>query len=167
MYYRIVFTLAVALMLGGFVCYDAEAQERYPMVNIAPSSDGLLWAAVASVDTWWDSVAEAPACPPQIFMYDDLEDNLARGDNSCKVYVTRAYLKDVKRVLRTGTRMERRGVLRELWDVMAHERGHNLGLSHAKDNGIMDVTRCLCIAPGAATAWAMSLTPKPIDRRPR
>jgi hypothetical protein len=148
--------LALVVLLVGAT--SAQAQVN----NQSVASDGLLYSAVEVADQFWADHGQQ-TCKGTIYDYDEGTDEgvVARATiHGCEVYFDRAYVKRVRSELRRYGPAERRETLKEICMVAIHERGHNLGLDHDKDDkslmapvigGHPTVGRCI--------AWAIKHAP--------
>ncbi len=156
---------ALALVLLCLFPAPAQAVQR---ANVAPAShvygDALVRAASADADRWWLEVIGRAPPSLELFVYDMDDEGIAYGDyGTGRVWLTR-HTRDYFWSFansRYATRRERRGALAYLWSVMAHERGHNLGLPHHAEAACPSNIMCgVPTIPGRARAWALTLIPK-------
>jgi hypothetical protein len=140
--------------------------------NEKPSTDGILWNAVAVADSFWAGHGYPATCLPQVHTYDWVEDTaLARADiGGCHVWVQQRTLKNFTKVINHAawSVTDKRYAYRDLCKIMVHERGHNLGFEH-EDGSVMDGTFEDTVAPGVCWDWAVLSVkkPKPIKRKRR
>lgn len=115
----------------------ADTTTSAQLKNVAPLKNNLVESALKSADEWWASKG-LRTCPATLYAYDEPgAAALARADvPGCKIYMDRTYLRTIKIDLNTEYRNIHKTALRQLWCVMVHERGHNLGFPHLND-GIM------------------------------
>lgn len=105
------------------------------------NADAMVWSAVQEADKTWASWGLPPAGPAELRVYDrptgdDAVARAAAGDNT--VYITRTYRDRAWSEAndRHLSQRHRIGGLAQLYAVLTHERGHNLGLGH-EPTGIM------------------------------
>lgn len=158
------FLLAMALVSLSFVfaTQDAQADDLVWPKTASIQSDGLVYDAQKSADLWWASIGVHPCANPAVYSFDQsgAYANVAGMALypwvACRYGISDTALALARQTLATRTRPEaRRAQLAGLWALIAHERGHNAGLTHA-DGGIMDPTT-FHAPPGAAFLWANSI----------
>lgn len=160
-------TCLFALMV---LCYGAPAASAQdPVKNPSVATDGLLYAATEHADGYWEGLGQPARCPAEVYDYDEVG-TLAGGVaaratvGGCDVLWERAWVRGIRKALRSRDWRFRRLVLEEVCEVAVHERGHNLGLNHDA-GGIMEPVGGFRV--GYCIAWSVQLVPAERLARPR
>ncbi len=120
------------------------------LTNMQPAgygpTDALFRDAIASADAWWFNTARRAPADVRLYLYDGA-DKVAYGyPGTGNIYVWREYRNFV------WTNRRNIYILAGAWAVMAHERGHNLGLMHVT---YLNIMRSPPTIPSRAFKWAL------------
>jgi hypothetical protein len=131
------------------------------ITNVSVATDGVIYASLRPAERYWRVHDYDPPGDPStinLYYYDEAphgEGAVARGWlGQPFVWIERGYLARVKEMT-GGERYLHNLGLRSLCRVMAHERGHNIGLRHTSDGSIMDPNNDA--APGICRRWAAKM----------
>lgn len=113
------------------------------MTDIEPVALPLLDYTMQPAATHWAAVGRTAPCRSQMYLYTETgplaRDVAARGDvGGCGIYWNRSWLRGTLRDAYDPWRALQRQGLEDLCQTAAHERGHNLGLQHTDNGGLMD-----------------------------
>lgn len=127
-----------------------------------PTAYNLAVQASGDADNWWAGQGSPTPTPATIqAQAPPGQGALAYGYyGQPTVLVSPSYLNDLNQRLMhySGTAQGERALLAQLWTMMTHERGHNLGYGHDR-GGIMDPDLGASGMPGQAYTWAATLVP--------
>ena len=116
----------VALTVGASLC--APSSSHAEIKNPQVATDGLVYAAQAAADEFWNSHGLYP-CKGTIWEYADTRRDIVARALGCDTYYTRRFIKDTRISLTLDMEI-RREVLTQICMIAIHERGHNLGFTH-------------------------------------
>jgi len=139
--------------------------------NPAPASyiyaDAMLRSAVADADGWWVSISGRRPPALSLYIYDRDSEAAAYANAAGGVWVARSERDSWWNTAtnRLVPRPDRLNMLARVWGVMAHERGHNLGLAHG--SGVMGDGSVERVLPGRAFDWAHRMLPARTLTAPR
>lgn len=128
-----------------------------------PADDGLALALATPADAFWGAQGRVVPCPAVVY-FADLSGPQGGGapmagvQGGCEVWIDVAWWAGVRHLVATGDLARRRDAIAAACTAFTHERGHNLGLGHIHDGGIMDWAPAG--DPGVCVAWAASLVPR-------
>ena len=142
--------IAALLTLALAAPAHAELPNQQPATHVY--ADLLLREAVQAADQRWHGRGLNP-CIGEVYVFDEQDDAVARGElGGCNVFFDRGYRDRVWERYTNGrvTRIDRRPIIAYLCAAATHERGHNLGFSHAA-GGVMSVPARV---PWSCKRWA-------------
>lgn len=131
-----------------------------------PTAYQLALRAAGDADNWWGAQGSRPSSPINLTAGPVPEAGKAAYGwyRTGHVDVDPTYLNYVNRVLQNpqNSRGGKINALVNLWHLMAHERGHNIGYAH-QPSGLM--AEDMGAVPGQAYDWARSIMGRPDKKK--